>query len=328
MRTKAEIFDTRMKLFKEIGTCVDTYAVNNADKVELLQKSKKLDQGIEIISELLGGLESIIKAPVVNDICMPPFIAKIETTNTDKLTSFTLIIRSKIKAVVKCKKERDFVIKDTLITDMALFMLEVLFEMFLNEMALENINALNARVAQICTEADIPQRIWFTLSEDTNVINRINDKEIVFNADRNKALDIQSNSIFLAGDSYKDIICKEATDKLVSLLKTCETTPQILKGNIDLIKEVTGLVTKKRASKLIRETYHRNINALLKLRDGVGYYEEIVPIDGVDTKIFALIQKDAESGEYNVVLKPFDEVSLFTVDFDVLNAIGVSKGDK
>ena len=325
MRTKAEIFDTRMKLFKEIGTCVDTYATNNADKVVLLQKSTNLEQGIEIISELLGGLESIIKAPVINDICMPPFIAKVETTNTDKLTSFTLNIRSKIKAVVKCKKEKYFVIKDTLITDMALFMLEVLFEMFLNEMALENINALNARVAQICAEANIPQRVWFTLSDDTTVINRISDKEIVFNADRNKALDIQNNSIFLAGDSYKDIICKEATEKLVSLLKTCETTPQILKGNIDLIKEVTGLVTKKRASKLIRETYHRNVNALLKLREGIGYFEDIVPINGVDTKVFALIQKDMESGEYKVVLKPFDEVSLFNVEFDVLNAIGVNE---
>lgn len=324
MRTKAEIFDTRMKLFKEIGTCVDTYATNNVDKIEILKKSEKIDEGIAIISELLGGLESIIKAPVVNDICMPPFIAKIETTNTDKLVSFVLIIRSKIKAVVKCKKERDFIIKDTLITDMALFMLEVLFEMYLNEMALENINALNARVAQICTEAGIPQRIWFTLSDDTTIINSINDKEIVFNADRNKALDIQSNNIFLAGDSYKDVICKESTEKLVSLLKTCETTPQILKGNIDLIKEVTGLVTKKRASKLIRETYHRNINALLKLRGGIGYYEDIVQIDGVDTKVFSLIHKDEESGKYTVVLKPFDEVSLFNVDFDVLKTIGVA----
>ncbi len=324
MRTKAEIFDTRMKLFKEIGTCVDTYAENNTDKIELLKKSKSLDEGLAIIAEILGGLESIIKAPVVNDICMPPFIAKIETTNTDKLVSFTLIIRSKIKAVVKCKKERDFYIKDSLITDMALFMLEVLFEMYLNEMALENINALNARVAQICTEANIPQRIWFTLSDDTTVINSITDKEIIFNADRNKALDIQSNNIFLAGDSYKDIICKEATDKLVSLLKTCETTPQILKGNIDLIKEVTGLVTKKRASKLIRETYHRNVNALLKLREGIGYYEDIVEIDGVDTKVFALVRKDEENGKYTVVLKPFDEVSLFNVDFDVLKSIGVA----
>ncbi len=324
MRTKAEIFETRAALFKQIGTCVDTYAENNKGKVELLQETKDFDKGISILSELLGGLESIIEAPVVNDICMPPFIAKIETRNTDKLMSFTLIIRSKIKAVVKCKRERDFIIKDTLIVDMALFMLEVLFEMYLNEMALENINALNARMAQICTEADIPQRVWFTLSDDKTVINYIDDKVIIFNADRDKALDIQSNSIFLAGDSYKDIVCKEAVDKLVSLLKTCETTPQILKGNINLIREVTGLVTKKRASKLIRESYHRNVNALLKLREGVGYYEDVVNLDGVDTKVFALIQKDSETGKYKIVLKPFDEVSLFNVNFDVLKAIGVA----
>ena len=324
MRTKTEIYDIRAKLFKEIGVCVDTYAENNAAKVKQLQNNTSVEEGLDILAELLGGLESIIKAPVVNDISMPAFIAKIETTDEGKLVQFTMNIRSKIKAVVKCKKSREFKVKESIIVDMALFMLEVLFDMYLNERALENITGLNARIAQICTEANIPQRVWFTLSEEPVVIHKITDTEIVFNANRDKAIDIQHNSIFLAGDSYNDVLRREASDKFVSLLKTCETTPQILKGNIDLIKDVTGLVTKKRANKLIRETYHRNINALLNLKDGIGYYEDVVSIDGVDTKVFALVEKNAENGEYSVVLSPFDEVSLFTVDYDVLKAVGVA----
>jgi hypothetical protein len=324
MRTRAEIMNIKNTLYKEIVEGIDTYVENNESKVQRLKENKSVEEGMQIASELLGGLESIVQAPVVKDVCLPPFIAKIETHNTDKLTSFTLTVRSKIKAIVKCKQEKYIYVTDRVLIDMALFMLEVLFNMYLDEMALENINALNTRVAQICVEADIPQRIWFTLSNDSSIINKIDDTKVVFNANREIALDIQRNSIFSAGDSYNDLVCKTAEEKFVALLKTCETTPQILKGNIDLIREVTGLATKKRASKLIRETYHRNVNALLKLREGIGYYEEVVEIDGIETKVFALVKKDGETGEYSVVLKPFDEVSLFNVDYDVLKAIGVA----
>ena len=54
--------------------------------------------------------------------------------------------------------------------------------------------------------------------------------------------------------------------KLVASLKAVQTPVQLIKGNVALIKEVTGVSTKKRASKLIRGSYHRRAKFLTVLK--------------------------------------------------------------
>lgn len=322
MRTRTEIYKIRDNIFTQIASGIDNYIEVNREKIDKFLSLQDVDTSMQYVLDFLSVITAIVKAPTVDGVCLPLFITKIETTDKGTLKSFNLIVRSKIKAVVQYKRITSITVSENIIEDMTTAILDGLFTMYFQEMALQNIDSLNSKISQICKENGIPQRFKFTLSTDTSIIHYIDNDIVIFNADLDKALDITKESIFLCGDEYNDLICKETTERLVALLQTCEITPQLIKGNIPLIKDITNLTTKKRASKLIRETYHRNANALLNLKSGIGYFETTTKVDGLDTKIFALVEKTID-GEYKVILNPFDEITLFNVDFDVLKALGV-----
>ena len=322
MRTKAEIFKIRDNIFEQIATNVDNYVMNNQAKIKDFVQLQDVQKSMDLVLEFLSVITAIVKAPTVNGVCLPLFITKIETTDTESLRSFNLIVRSKIKATVQYKKVTNIRVSENIIEDMTTIILDGLFTMYFQEMALQNIDGLNNKISQICRDNGIRQMFKFTLSENNKVISYIDNDWVIFNADLERALDVTKQGIFLCGDDYNNLICKETTERLVALLQTCEITPQLIKGNIPLIKDMTELTTKKRASKLIRESYHRNAEALVNLKSGIGYYENTIDYDGEKIKIFSLVEK-TEDGDYKVILDPFDEVSLFNIEYDVLDALGV-----
>ena len=187
--------------------------------------------------------------------------------------------------------------------------------------AMENIEALNAKVAGIIAENEIPYSFSFVVDANSSAtVLSVNDNEVVFNASITRAQDIASLAIFRDGSEYNNLIRQEATDNLVAALKSIQTPVQLIKGNVALIKEVTGVSTKKRASKLIRDSYHRQAKFLGKVKTGVGYFDETVKINGEDVEVFALVSK-AEDGTIALVLSPFDVKTLYKVDYDVVEAV-------
>lgn len=319
MKSNAVICTARDGLYAQVTEYVSKLAEVNKTKVKGLKKAKT-PEIVEVISGLLSDFENGFKAQVVEGISLPAYLAKISYDDVDKITEFTLSIRSKLKAEVKYKKDWTIAVGDNMIQDMGEAYITSLYEMFYNELAVENVTALNERLAEICAAENIPHNFSFAVVDDDAVVVSITDDMVVFNVSLNQAMCISELGIFQSGDEYRDLICSEAVAKLVASVKACQTTVQLIKGNVDIIKLVTGVSTKKRASKLIRGSYHRKAENLDKVKAGVGYYEADVKIDGADVKVFALVEK-AEDGTLSVVLKPFDVATNFTVDYDVLAAL-------
>lgn len=316
MRSNSEVTKIGNGIYPMAIADIQTLAKVNEGKVKSLAKAS-VEDGLAIISGILTSLECVLLAPAIDHVSLPKYIAKADTTDEDKLTTFRLVIRSRLKAPVKHKEEKVFTVGKDLIEEMGRFMLDALFTMFYQDMAYENVTALNEKLVEIAAENNIPNNLEFTITEDSALVVSITDEKLVLNASVPKALDIATLGIFQSGDSYCDLVRNEAIKKLVSELSACQTTVQLIKGNVALVKDLTGITTKKRASKLIRGSYHRKFENLDGVKAGVGYFENTVQIDGADVKVFALVEK-AEDGTMSVVLHPFDVATMFNVDYDVL----------
>lgn len=319
MKTSSSINRVKDGIYAQCSSNLATLAEVRKSSVAELKKAG-VDRGLAILSELLGSINSIVNAPVIEDLKLPECISKVETTDTDKFTQFTLSIRSKLKAPIKFRQDTVIAVDDNVIENISKAFISALFEMFYNEVATANVAELNAKIEEICAQEEIPCMFSFQVADTDAIVLSISDSKVVFNASITKALSISDLGIFQSGDAYNELICREATARLVDSLKASTTTTQLIKGGVDLIKEVTGVSTKKRASKLIRASYHRKAQYLDAVKTGVGYFEDTVKIGKEDVKVFALVEK-AEDGTLAVVLSPFDEATYMTVDFDVLKAL-------
>lgn len=117
-------------------------------------------------------------------------------------------------------------------------------------------------------------------------------------------------------DGFVKMLIQENQAKFVDAVSG-RTTPQILKTKIALVEAMTGVTTVRRADKLIRMTYHRKADYVKGMKkDGIGYVEKTIKVDGEDIDIFALVQKTGD--ELSVALSPFNIKTSFSVDCDVL----------
>ena len=282
--------------------------------------SKSVEDGVAIVKDIINAVETIVKAPRVDGVGLPEFLSRL-TYSEDSLDKISITIRSKLKAKVKYSKTSEITVDGELVDNIGKFYIDTLYEMYYITVAQENIDELNEKIASIIAENEIPYSFKFVVEPDNNsIVVSIDNNEAVFNASVSKAQDIADLPIFKSGDEYNDLVCAEATEKLVDSLKAVQTTTQLIKGGVSLIKDIVGVSTKKRANKLIRGSYHRQAKYLDKVKSGIGYYNEIVKINGEDVEVFALVEK-AENGELSVVLNPFDVKTLFNVDFDVIAAV-------
>lgn len=315
MRTNKEI--------KEIADGIYQEAVDGLNKLSEVKKAtiksiagKPAEEGIATIQGLIADIEAVLKAPRVNGVGLPAYLSKLvyEEGNT---SSVTVSIRTKLKSAYKYRKDTVVAVDEDFVINAGQAYIEALYRMFYIEQAIENVTALNEKIDAIVQENGIPFSFSFAVDEDTDaVVLDINNEHVVFKADILKAHDIASLGIFKSGDEYNDICCKQAVEKLVESLKVVQTPVQLIKGNVSLIKDITGVSTKKRASKLIRGSYHRQAKYLGSVKAGVGYFDE--EING--TEVFALVKKD-EDGTLSVVLNPFDVKTLYNVDIDIIEEV-------
>lgn len=319
MKSNAVICAARDGLYAQVTDYIAKLADVKADKVKAIQGAKTEDV-IAFVSTLMSDFENGFKASEAEGISLPAYLAKVTYEDAANIAEFTLSIRSKLKADVKYKKDWTIAVDGNMIQAMGDAYIASLYEMFYNEIACENVAALNDRIAEICEAEGIANNFKFAVVDDDCVVISITDDLVVFNADINQAMSISELGIFQSGDEYRDLICSEAVSKMVASVKACQTTVQLIKGGVDVIKMVTGVSTKKRASKLIRDSYHRKAENLAGVKSGIGYYEAEVKVGGEDTKVFALVEK-TEDGKLAVILKPFDVATNFTVDYDVLKAL-------
>lgn len=310
-----------------IADGINEEAVNNITKLAEARKAtvaemagKPAKEVIGSVTEIIAGIEASMASPRVDGVGFPTYLSKVTYEDNDS-SEVTVTIRTKLKSTYKYKKGVTVALDDEFIENVGKAYIDALFDMFYIDEATQNVEALNAKIASIIEENEIPYSFSFAVdANSTAIVLSVNDNEVVFNASVPRAHDIASLPIFKSGDEYNDLICKEATDNLVEALKSIQTPVQLIKGGVDIIKEVTGVSTKKRASKLIRDSYHRQAKFLCKVKTGVGYYNETVNINGEDVEVFALVSK-AEDGTIALVLSPFDVKTLSKVDYDVVEAV-------
>lgn len=320
-----------MRTQKEIKTIADgiySSAMDSLVQLESNQKAtvkgiakKKNEEVTAIVSQIVSSVETVIKGTYYEGTGLPAFISKISLESDESSRTLCISIRSKLKAACKFVRERAIAISDNLIEDIATFYIDSLFEMFYLDEAHNNVTALNEMIANLVAENEIPYSVVFTVSDTAKtIIGSISDTCLEINASISEAHDLSSLGLFYSGSEYNDMVAAEATKKLVDELKAVQTPVQFLKSNNDLIKKLTGVSTKKRANKLIREIHHRKAENLGSVKQGVGYYNAEVEVAGETVEIFALIEK-AEDGTKTVVLSPFNVKTLEKVDFDVLAAV-------
>lgn len=316
MRSSVEIKRIANGIYAEATEGINNLVELKKTQVAAIQ-NMGVDEGLAAVSALVADIEAIIKAPRIDGVGLPSYLSKI-TVSEETISPITITVRTKQKSAYKYAKSAEIQVDEDLVKNIGKVYVDALYNMFYIEQAIENVNELNAKVADIIKENEIPYSFEFVVNDDSDaMVLSISNDNVVFNADVTQAHNISDLGIFQSGDEYSDLVAKEATDKLVEALKGIQTTVQLVKGNVSLIKEVTGVSTKKRASKLIRESYHRQAKNLGAVKSGVGYFEGTTTVDGEEAEIFALVSKDIE-GNLEVVLNPFDIKTLFNVEYDVI----------
>lgn len=319
MRTSKEIKHIADTIYQEIETGIEAVTAAKKGRVESML-AKAGEARLEDITALFADVEAIVKAPRVDGVGLPQYLSKV-TYEGEDLHSVTITIRSKLKSTYKYRKDTVVAVDADFVENVCAAVVVPLFEMFHIEMALDNVASLNEKVAEIVSQAEVPYGFRFDVDTDSNaMVLSINDKEVVFNANIAKAQDVSGLGIFQSGDEYDNMVSAATIEKIVTALKAAQTPVQLIKAGVPLIRDVTGVSTKKRASKLIRGSYHRQARYLSGTKSGVGYFDETVNINGEDVNVFALVAK-AEGGELSVVLSPFDVKTLYNVEFDVVAAV-------
>lgn len=297
------------------------------NQINTLLDTTDEDEVYNIIRSFVRGIDTIYNAQVVDGIGLPQRLIKVNYTE-NKNREFSLMLRSKLKAETKYMIKRNIKITENILEDINDVFSEFLSDMFLIEVANENVKELNDKIDELCKSYKLPFTFGFDVIPEVNTpfVTKINDKEVRFSVDILNAKNISELGILQGGDKYNDLIQKEAQDDLLTSLLSVQTTPQLIKTKVDIIRKVTGVVTKKHAKKIIRESYHRNARYIDTLKSGYVYFNELVDIDGVETDVFSIIHK-AEDGTLEVVLSPFDTDTLFNVDCDVVQILESKKNE-
>lgn len=319
MRANADIKRIAASIYNQGLESVKGIAELRSARVEAM-KTMQVDEALSAGSELMSQVEAVIDNASEDGVFLPKYLSRLVAREgaDDRLV---VTIRSKLNAAYKYRKDTEVMLDDDFVINMGTAYLDSLFEMFYIELAMENVEELNDILAEITKENEIPYTIKFIIDHTADSpIASITDDEVVFNAGISEALSLSSLGLLQSGDDYNDLVRTNATNELVAVLKAAQTTPQLIKSKVKVINALLDLPTRKKASKIIRETYHRQARYLNKVKKGVGYYLDKVKVNDEEIEVFSLVEK-AEGGEMTVILKPFDTKTLYNVDIDVLEAV-------
>ena len=320
MRTKIQITNDANLLKDTITASINKLIDVSKSDVSAITSASSVADAAAKASELIERVNTIFSVYNDNLVSLPAHIYRF-TYGADSINPITLTVRSKLKANVKYVKTVTVPVDANFVENVAHVFYDGLFEMYYLEEAYKNVADLNGMLSDLCEENKIPYKFGFAVNaSSSSIVESITNDTVIFNASVASAIDITDFGICQSGSEYADFVHEEAVTKLIESLKAIQTTVQLVKGNVEIIKKLTGVSTKKHASKIIRGAYHKNSRFISKQKSGVAYYNETVDINGEEVNVFALVEK-AEDGSISVVLNPFDTKTLFNVDFDVIKAI-------
>ena len=279
--------------------------------------SMRFDLAHEKVGVAFEDCKSIFKGVSLDDYTTPKFIASYKSFEKDgKLDRIEVTVKTGLKATTKFSHKVVVAADDVLDGIYGTFNSAVMHIIKIN-LAEENLAMLNARLDSVLEDCDTKFR--FVL--DDNYISDIDDKCVVFGADLESALNI--SSLYLVHNTDEDdefftSLAEKEANTIHDAVKG-STTPQIIKSGLDIIKTVTGVSSRYRADRLLRQTYHNRAKFFNdKPKSAVGYVRKVVEIDGKEYDIFALLKK-SEDGTVSVKLSPFNIKTNFNVDYDVCN---------
>lgn len=313
MRKQTEIVATAKAIYAEAQTaCIDANKSKVAALIEAA-KSGDTDKILDVVTDIQRSVETIIAGTYVDNEHFPDFISKVSASVADVEVS----IRTKLRLDYKIVNKTHIAYTESFVEDFVRFYLDSLCTMYYVEIGKAQIKVLNKVLVDIMTEAGLKYVLEFAVDAKADtLVNEISDEKLVLNATLSEALNLSNYGICRSGDEFSELVAKEAKEDLINAFKACPTTVTVLKSNIKLIKDITEVSTKKRATTLIRAAYHKNANTLDNVPAGksaIGYVDKTVG----EQSIFALVKKD-EEGKMSVVLTPFDQVTYENVDVAVI----------
>jgi len=322
-----EVFEMRTgEQIKEIAASILDKATKSLNRVAEVHQSKvtgytgnDIDSLLELSTKIMAIIGDSVALQREGDVALPKYLPRVSATEAGGVT---IVIRSKLNAPYKYRKEEDVRFSANFIQDIGNVVIGALFDMLYIELAQDNLNALNAKIASILAEKELPIGFRFTMDENVRGdVAEIDDTMAVFNVSIVAALDKVSELGIMCQDEdeYGETIRTEAASRLVENMRAYQITPQLLKAsNIPEISTMTSLPTKSKVSSVIRKAYHRNVDYLDRLKGaGIGYFMKDVQIEEDIVSVFALVAKDDE-GNKSVILHPFDVKKLVNVDYDVI----------
>lgn len=279
-------------------------------------KNMPFEEGFEALATVLVGIKSMIVAANSDGVVVPKFLDSCKCTGSS-LDTVDIIIKSRLKDVKKFKQVTEVKVDDDFIINAGKAYLDSAIDMYYLAEADRNISALNDKIKEISEEAGIKATIAFDCRpENSNLVLSITDEVVTFNASIDAALRVLELPIMQSGNEYNELVAVKAQTELVDALKAAQTTPLIVKAQLPIVKEVTGVSTKKRVVKLIRDSYHKQAKYLGTAKKGIGYVD--AEHDG--KRVFGIVEK-AEDGTLKTVLSAFDVETCAAVDIDILTLV-------
>lgn len=314
MKKQAEIIKGANELYAQLTESFSEFAEVKKAHIDALA-TEPYDDAHEAVAEMIEGAKALIAGCVSEDgFTFPKYLTSFKTYEEDgKLSKVSFVIKSKLKDTAKYKREFTVSVGSTFMDDFTKAHIDAIFEMYYRCQADENLKDVNEAIKKICVENNIPYVFEFALGEGKQYVTYIDNDKVIFNADIEEAIEISKDSLFQYGDDYFDLVREQQTEKLVGILSATQTTAQLIKANVGIINTLVGYKTKKRADRLIRNTYHKKAEYFNKVKCGFGYFEK----EEGDTTIFSILEKH-EDGTITVALNPFDIKTLLTVDVDVV----------
>ena len=315
MRTNSIIKNDAKVIYAQASANLEKLAEVKSNVVKEA-KNMELKAGLDSLATVLSGIRSIVVAANSDGVVVPKFLDSCTCSGTT-LDSVTITIKSRLKEVKKFKQVTEVKVDDDFIINAGKAYLDSAIDMYYKGEADRNIDALNAKIKEISEAAGLKATIAFDCRpENANLILNINDEVVTFNASIETALRIAELPIMQSGNEYNDLVAAKAQGELVDALKAAQTTPLIVKAQLPIVKEITGVSTKKRVVKLIRGSYHKQAKFLGSAKTGYGY----VDAEYNGTRVFGIVEK-GEDGQLSTVLSAFDAETCAAVDVDILTLV-------
>lgn len=319
IKKKQEINEQIASLYEQYG-----------EGFETLKEARKSDiEGIDVndgkasdkfIASLREKLETVARG-VVGGVSKFSSSYKIILTPDGGIDRIEYTIKSPIRAKVPYSYTEYIDGKSDIFDEMAKTFAVGLVGLYQVNTAHENIEALNEALTEIFDAEDIKARFKFAVSD--KYVTEITNECVTFGVSIENAFNVSGLEIFRSGNEWEDCCRAEEIGRIISAVKSADTTVKLIKANIDIVKAMIGHKSMKRADSIIRKAYSKKAQYIPD-KGGVGYFEADIKVDGEDVSIFALVGKDAD-GNMSVVLNPFNISTLFNIEYDVLANIPKTK---